>query len=143
MKMIEVTTNIAIDEKEIEEDFIRSSGPGGQNVNKVATAVQLRFDINKSAGLPEDVRRRLLRLGGKRVTSAGVLIIHAARFRTQERNRKDALERLIALIRKAAEKPRLRRATMPTRASAKKRLESKRRSSRTKRMRRPPGHSEE
>ena len=141
--MIEITNDIAIDEKEIEEDFIRSSGPGGQNVNKVATAVQLRFDIKKSAGLPDDVRQRLLRLGGKRVTSAGVLIIHAGRFRTQDRNRKDAFERLIALIRKAVEKPRPRRATRPTRASARKRLESKHRSSLTKRMRRPPGRYEE
>ncbi|MBI4774097.1 MAG: aminoacyl-tRNA hydrolase [Deltaproteobacteria bacterium] len=141
--MIEITSNIAIGEKEIEEDFIRSSGPGGQNVNKVATAVQLRFDIKNSPGLPEDVRHRLLRLAGKRVTSAGVLIIHAARFRTQERNRKDAMERLITLIRKAAEKPRPRRATAPTRASITRRLESKRRSSHTKRLRRPPGRSGE
>ena len=141
--MIEITNNIVIDEKEIEEDFIRSSGPGGQNVNKVSTAVQLRFDVKGSAGLPEDVRQRLLRLGGKRVTSAGVLIIHAGRFRTQERNRKDAFERLVALIRKAAEKPTPRRATVPTKASAKKRLESKHRSSFIKRMRKSPSRHEE
>ncbi|UCD80933.1 MAG: aminoacyl-tRNA hydrolase, partial [Desulfobacterales bacterium] len=106
--MIRVNQNIVLDESEIQEEFVRASGPGGQNVNRVATAVQLRFDIVNSASLPEDVRRRLLRLGGSRITRDGVLIIDARRFRTQERNRKDALERLIELVRKAAEKPKPR-----------------------------------
>ncbi len=136
--MIPVTDNIALDEKEIREEFIRSSGPGGQNVNKVSTAVQLRFDVGHSPSLPEDVRRRLLSLAGKKITADGILIIDARRFRTQAANRQDALDRLVAVVRKAAEAPRVRRRTKPTRASKERRLESKRRRSETKRLRVPP-----
>jgi ribosome-associated protein len=135
--MIYVTPTCAIEEKEIQEEFIRASGPGGQNVNKVATAVQLRFDVQHSSSLPDDVRGRLLTLGGKRITADGVLVIDARRFRTQERNRQDARDRLVALIRKAAEKPRFRRKTRPTAASRQRRLDTKQRRSRTKRARGP------
>lgn len=132
-----VTDRIVIPEKEIEERFIRASGPGGQNVNRVATAVQLRFDAAGSPSLPEEVRRRLMRLAGSRLTREGVVVIEARRYRTQEQNRKDALARLVALIRKATERPRSRKPTRPTRASRKRRLESKTRKGRLKRLRRP------
>src|SRR3712207_1394568 len=112
--MIHVTQSIALDEAELQESFIRGSGPGGQNVNKVATAVQLRFDVRNSPSLPEGVRARLMRLAGKRLTGEGVLVITAQRHRTQERNREDALQRLIELIRQATEVPKPRRATKPT-----------------------------
>src|SRR5437899_7257985 len=115
--MIRVTPHIAIDESELSESFIRSSGPGGQNVNKLSTAVQLRFDVRHSPSLPGDVRARLERLAGRRLTREGVLIITAQRHRTQERNREDARERLIELIRQAAVQPVRRRPTRPTRAS--------------------------
>lgn len=133
--MIQVTDTIAIQENEIQFDFVRSSGPGGQNVNKVATAVQLRFDIVKAKSLPEDVRNRLKDLAGKRLTEDGVLIIHARRFRTQERNRRDAIERLIELIQKAAVKPKVRRKTKPSQATKEQRLADKRRLSEKKRLR--------
>ncbi len=133
--MIRITRTISIDEAEIREEFIRSSGPGGQNVNKVATAVQLRFDAGRSASLPDDVRERLTRLAGRRMTTDGVLIIEARRFRTQQRNRTDALDRLVELIRKAAQKPKPRRKTKPTFTSKKRRLETKRRRGDTKRTR--------
>lgn len=123
--MIPVTQSIAIDEAELQESFIRSSGPGGQNVNKVATAVQLRFDVRNSPSLPEGVRARLMRLAGKRLTGEGVLVITAQRHRTQERNRDDALQRLIELIRQATEVPKPRRATKPTFGSKQRRLDSK------------------
>ena len=138
--MIRVTDAIAIDERDIQEDFVRSSGPGGQNVNKVATAVQLRFDVANCPSLPDDVRQRLIRLAGKRITAGGVLIVEARRFRTQERNRRDALDRLVKLIGRAAQKPKTRRRTRPTLASRQRRLEAKRRQSQAKRLRRPvPG----
>lgn len=135
--MIRVTDAIAIDEREIQEDFVRSSGPGGQNVNKVATAVQLRFDVANCPSLPDDVRQRLIRLAGKRITAGGVLIVEARRFRTQERNRRDALDRLVKLIVRAAQKPKTRRRTRPTLASRQRRLETKRRQGQAKRLRKP------
>ncbi len=125
--MLRITDRISIDEREIEEQFIRSSGPGGQNVNKLATAVQLRFDVRHSPSLPNDVAIRLTRLAGRRMTKDGVLVIAAQRHRTQERNRQDALDRLIEMIRQAAVAPKPRRATRPTKASRERRLESKKR----------------
>ena len=134
--MIRVSPHIEIDEREIEEQFVRASGPGGQNVNKLSTAVQLRFDVRHSPSLPPDVRARLERLAGARLTREGVLVIIAQRHRTQARNREDALERLIALIRQAAVAPVKRRPTRPTKASRERRIESKKRRAGIKQQRR-------
>jgi ribosome-associated protein len=133
--MIRVTDHISLDDDELQESFVRSSGPGGQNVNKLSTAVQLRFDVRRSPSLPNDVAIRLMRLGGRRMTKDGVLVIIAQSHRTQERNREDARERLFALIREAAVKPIPRRATKPTRASKQKRVEGKKIRSNIKKMR--------
>ncbi|MGB6537312.1 MAG: alternative ribosome rescue aminoacyl-tRNA hydrolase ArfB [Xanthobacteraceae bacterium] len=134
--MIRVTGKIAIDEREVTESFVRSSGPGGQNVNKLATAVQLRFDVRRSPSLPPDVRARLERLAGARLTREGVLVIAAQRYRTQGRNRADAIERLVALIRRAAVPPVPRRPTKPTVASRERRIEGKKRRGSVKDLRR-------
>jgi ribosome-associated protein len=133
--MIRISDQISIDEAELEESFVRSSGPGGQNVNKLSTAVQLRFDVRRSPSLPNDVAVRLMRLAGKRLTKDGVLVIIAQSHRTQERNRAGALERLVALIKEAAVAPVPRRATKPPRASKQKRLEGKKHRSVIKRHR--------
>jgi ribosome-associated protein len=132
-----VTRRIAIDERELSETFVRASGPGGQNVNKVSTAVELRFDVAGSPNLPEEVRQRLARLAGRRLTLDGVLVLRADRFRTQERNREDALERLLGLIREAAvPPPPPRKATKPTRSSQIKRVDEKKRRGNVKGLRR-------
>jgi ribosome-associated protein len=138
--MIRITPSISIGEGELEEHFIRASGPGGQNVNKLASAVQLRFDVRRSPSLPDDVRARLERMAGRRLTREGVIVINAQRHRTQERNRQDARERLVDLIRRAAVAPVPRRATKPTAGARERRLESKKRRSSIKGLRRarPP-----
>jgi ribosome-associated protein len=138
--MIPVTAHISLDEREIEESFVRSSGPGGQNVNKLSTAVQLRFDVRHSPSLTDEVRARLERLAGKRLTREGVLVITAQSHRTQERNRADALERLTELIRQAAVRPVPRRPTRPTKASRRRRVDDKKRRGSVKSLRgRPMG----
>jgi ribosome-associated protein len=136
--MIRVNAEIEIDDREIQEDFVRASGPGGQNVNKVSSAVQLRFDAAHCPTLPEDVRLRLRKLAGRRMTDDGILIIEASRFRTQGRNRADAMVRLIELIGAAAEKPKPRLKTRPTLASKKRRLEGKQQRGEVKRLRKGP-----
>jgi len=136
--MIPVTEQLSLDEEELEWDFIRASGPGGQNVNKVSSAVQLRFNVRRSSSLPEAIKERLMHLAGRRVTQAGVLVIDARRHRNQEANRQDALQRLIALIRKASAAPKMRRATRPSAAARAARREEKRRRALIKRYRRPP-----
>ena len=134
--MIRITSRLAIDEREIDESFVRASGPGGQNVNKLSTAVQLRFDVRGSPSLPGDVKARLERLAGARLTREGVLVIIAQRHRTQARNREDALDRLSDLIRRAAVAPVPRRATKPTAASRERRIEGKKRRAGIKHLRR-------
>jgi len=132
--MIEITQNISIDESELQIDFVQSSGPGGQNVNKVASQVQLRFDIS-SPSLSEDVRSRLRKIARNRITEQGELLINAKRYRSQERNRQDAIDRLVELIRKAIIPPKKRKPTQPTRASKLKRLQNKKRRGEIKRSR--------
>lgn len=133
--MITITPTLAIDENEIKQEFVRASGPGGQNVNKVATAVQLRFDVANSPSLPAGVRERLIQLSGQRITEEGILIITAKEFRTQEQNRQAALKRLINLIQKAAEAPKVRRKTKPSLRTKEQRLQAKRRHGELKRLR--------
>jgi ribosome-associated protein len=134
--MIEITPSIKLDEQEIEFVFIRSPGPGGQNVNKVSSSVQLRFNAQGSPSISTEVQQRLTRLAGRRMTSEGILIIEARQFRSQERNRQAALARLVRLIQQAAEPPKPRHKTSPTRTSVLRRLEAKRKRSETKRLRR-------
>lgn len=136
--MIRMTDRISLDESEIEESFVRASGPGGQNVNKISSAVQLRFDVGASPNLPSLVKERLIRLAGRRMTRDGVLVIIAQRFRTQERNREDALARLAALIEEAAKPVIIRRPTRPTLASKVRRREAKSVRGKVKALRRPP-----
>ncbi len=137
--MIQITPAIALDESEIEETFIRSPGPGGQNVNKVASAVQLRFDLARSRSLPADVKARAVRLAGSRLTREGVLIIEAHSHRSQDRNRQDALARLVDLLRHASMRPKPRHKTKPTHGSKQRRLEGKSRRGAIKRLRAPIG----
>ena len=134
--LIPINCHLFLDDSEVEESFVRASGPGGQNVNKVSSAVQLRFDLSGSRSLPEDVRERLRRLAGRRLTREGVIVIIAQRYRSQERNRQDALDRLVALIRRAAEPPTPRRPTKPSSAAKERRLQAKARRSTTKERRR-------
>ena len=134
--LIPINCHLFLDDGEIEESFVRASGPGGQNVNKVSSAVQLRFDLSGSRSLPQDVRERLARLAGHRLTRDGVIVITAQRYRAQERNRQDALDRLVALIRRAAVPPIPRRPTKPSRAAKRRRLQAKARRAAVKQQRR-------
>jgi ribosome-associated protein len=133
--MLKITDEISVDDRELEERFVRASGPGGQNVNKVSTAVELRFDVERSASLPEGVRVRLRRLAGRRLSDEGILVMRADRFRTQERNREDARERLAELIRQATIAPKRRVPTRPSRASKERRRDDKKKRGRVKRLR--------
>ncbi len=141
--MIRIGRNLEIDERELEWEFIRASGPGGQNVNKVSTAVRLRWRVLGSGALPAEVRDRLIRLAGRRIGDDGFLTIHARSARTQESNRREAIERLVELVQRACEKPKPRRATKPTKASRERRLEAKKRRGQTKDIRRAQGHQDE
>ena len=132
---IAVTDRLHILKDDLSEDFIRASGPGGQNVNKVSTAVQLRFNLAGNETLPEDVKSRAARLAGSRLTLNGEIVLQADRFRTRERNREDALERLLELLRKATEKPKPRKATKPTLGSKRRRLDAKKQRGQIKKMR--------
>lgn len=133
--MLRITPGITLDDSELEEQFVRASGPGGQNVNKVSTAVQLRFNVHASPSLPWDVRERLIKLAGKRINSAGEIMITAQRYRTQAQNRAEAREKLVALIRAAVHRPKPRKKTRPSAAAKRRRLETKRRKGETKRSR--------
>lgn len=132
--MIEITPSLQIDERDLQIDFVRASGPGGQNVNKVSTAAQLRFDVHASS-LPEEVKARLIHLAGNRMTTEGLLLIEAKRFRTQEQNREDAIQRFVELVRKALVKPKRRKKTQPTQASKEERLKEKKRKGEIKKLR--------
>ena len=132
--MIEITPSVQIDERELQLDFVRASGPGGQNVNKVATAAQLRFDVHASA-LPEEAKARLIQLAGNRITGEGVLLIEARRFRTQEQNREDAIQRFVELVRRSLVRPKTRKKTKPTLASKEERLKAKKKRGEIKKIR--------
>jgi ribosome-associated protein len=140
--MLQITPTLAIDESELEERFVRASGPGGQNVNKVATAVQLRFDVDRSPSLNDEIRSRLRAIAGSRITTEGVLVIDARTHRTQAENRDDARARLVDLLRRASVRPKRRRKTHPSAASKERRLTSKRTRSETKRGRRAVGRED-
>ena len=140
--MIYITEEISISEAELKEEFIRASGPGGQNVNKVATAVQLRFNVNTSSSIPEDVKRRLKKLAGKKMTEDGILIINSQEHRTQNRNRDEALKRLVLLIKKATEKPKRRIKTKLPKVQKEKRLQEKKYRSKVKTLRKRVDASE-
>ena len=142
MGTIEITPTIHLREDELSERFVRSPGPGGQNVNKLATAVQLSFDIKASPSLLPPLKSRLMKLGGRRVDKDGVLTIEAHRYRTRERNRADALERLAELIRQASRTPKPRRPTKPSRAAKARRVDEKKQRARVKQLRGPVGHRE-
>jgi ribosome-associated protein len=135
MSRIEITPEISIDESEIQEEFVRASGPGGQNLNKVSTAVKLRFNAAASPGLSQEVRERLARIAGRRMSAEGVLVIDARNHRTQEANRREAFQRMIGMLMQASEKPKPRKKTRPTSASRVRRMQAKRRRSEIKRMR--------
>jgi ribosome-associated protein len=141
--MIEINPRVTIDERELDFEFIRAGGPGGQNVNKVSSAVRLRFDVRNTTSIPPDIRERLIRLAGRRVGDDGFLTIHARTERTQESNRRDAIERLVELIQRASDKPKPRRPTRPTLGSKERRLDSKRKRGETKEGRRAGGQSHE
>ncbi|MHB0876191.1 MAG: alternative ribosome rescue aminoacyl-tRNA hydrolase ArfB [Anaerolineae bacterium] len=141
--MMDIAPGITIDESEIGEEFVRASGPGGQNVNKVATAVQLRFNVRQSPSLPEPVRQRLLHLAAGQITTEGILVIDSRHYRSQARNREEARKRLVALIVAAAREPRVRRRTQPTLASQQRRVETKRQRSGVKGLRRRPPAADE
>lgn len=140
--MIEITPQIIIPESELQFDFVRASGPGGQNINKVSTAVQLRFDVAASPSLPQEVKARLVKLAGKRVSEAGVLVIEARNHRTQEQNRQEAMRRFAELVRQAARPPKKRHKTKPTLESQQRRLEEKKRRGLVKRLRQEKGDFE-
>ena len=135
--MIRVTDNIELDENELHLEFVRASGPGGQNVNKVSSAVQLRFNVSQSACLTPEIKERLIKVAGRKVTADGTLVIQARRFRSQEQNRVDAIERLVALIQKAAVPPKIRRKTKPSASARERRLKTKRQRSQIKQKRKP------